>query len=831
MPPPPSIDPSSGQVSFGSFCPQVNGVDFNFHLIAEDLDGNEIEYSAPLIFVDQNGDNSLAAGDKSIISMYGPGQGRDTWDLQGRRVPFADSTDLTNTGQIKPGSTSFETGEITFSAKPLTDAQVNNFNLNLLGQGGWQCHFYPNVTSAQVVVPAVKHLAPGNSGSITVYYYPTYLTSGFDPGANKGQVFLTRTNPNPSSPNEPNPPPDPNAAITFSGHADRSGALATPDMQITGLSRALGPVSGSPDKISTGNFDPADFFNATLSSVKLFGVIPLTEVLTAAGIDPTQDLGKVPRFISDAITKFEALVQDVSAVQQLVNNVSSAIPNDASQLGSAAATLTNDVNAINPTLGKLQADLQDIGASLSNFIANPTQAARDQLTGPEPGHPGVNGFLTDLTTFVSELQTLVNDLPALNDFADSKRQLQQILSRFSQEIDTAGTTLDAITELLVDALNAQQLTVKFEWSPGIQPIGIDLKPLPAPPDKSAALFWPNQPSNGFVISIEAQVSKTGAEPAMDIYCGLRDFALQLVPGLGPFLTVNFDSMEFTVSTGNSPDVNVKLSQPPIQFGGCLNFINTLEQWISAAGFSDPPALSVTAEGITASYSLGLPSIGIGVFSLQNISLGAGLNLPFVATTPLEVDFNFCSREQPFLLSVSLFAGGGYLLLTATPSGVAVEAALEFGASISVDLGVASGGVSVMAGVMFAMDGSQVTLDGFLKMGGYVSVLGIVSMSIELDLELTYVSPNSVAGEATITVEVSVIGFSEAVQISCQKQFAGPPSSEGAQAMIVVHTAALAADSGGAPRIPAPAPPPPTFKDLMQPEGTQFPWRDYCRAFA
>ena len=55
----------------------------------------------------------------------------------------------------------------------------------------------------------------------------------------------------------------------------------------------------------------------------------------------------------------------------------------------------------------------------------------------------------------------------------------------------------------------------------------------------------------------------------------------------------------------------------------------------------------------------------GAFSLQNISLGAGFRVPFVVD-PLELDFNFCTREQPFLLTVSLFGGGGYFLMKATP---------------------------------------------------------------------------------------------------------------------------------------------------------------------
>jgi hypothetical protein len=136
--------------------------------------------------------------------------------------------------------------------------------------------------------------------------------------------------------------------------------------------------------------------------------------------------------------------------------------------------------------------------------------------------------------------------------------------------------------------------------------------------------------------------------------------------------------------------------------------------------------------------------------------------------------------------------------------------------------VASGGVHVMAGIMFAMNGSNVELSGFLRMGGYVSVLGLISLSIELDMDLNYYSDsNVVIGQATITVEVSVLFFHQAVQISCQKQFAGPPQD--AKEAPLPREAAIPLTSSSDNSI--------TFKDLMQPEGALFPWRDYCRAFA
>jgi hypothetical protein len=213
--------------------------------------------------------------------------------------------------------------------------------------------------------------------------------------------------------------------------------------------------------------------------------------------------------------------------------------------------------------------------------------------------------------------------------------------------------------------------------------------------------------------------------------------------------------------------------------------------------------------------MALPNIAVGVFNLSNVSLGAGFTVPFIGQ-PVSVRFNFCSREQPFNLTVSLFGGGGFFAITIDPHGVQIlEAAFEFGASISIDLGVASGGVHVMAGVYFRMEKGACTLAGYFRLGGNVSVLGLVSVSIELYLELRYeFETGKAAGRATLTIEIEVLMFSETVRISCERKFAG---------------------SNGDP----------TFRDLMGPQPAlaledelasiddemQYPWREYCEAFA
>jgi hypothetical protein len=265
--------------------------------------------------------------------------------------------------------------------------------------------------------------------------------------------------------------------------------------------------------------------------------------------------------------------------------------------------------------------------------------------------------------------------------------------------------------------------------------------------------------------------------------------------LAEVIKLNFHRLVFTAVSGHKLDVNATLYRQDetfphapasggVVFDGPLVFINELRKVIPSDGFSDPPSLEVTPEGVTAGYTLKLPSVGVGIFSLENISLGAALTIPFTGD-PVRARFHFSEREHPFLLSVAIFGGGGFFALGVGADGVElVEASLEFGGHVAIDLGVASGGVYIMAGIYFK--GEQkiaptthvaVTLTGYLRAGGELEVLGIISISMEFYLGLTYESDgNKVWGEARVTVEVHVLMFSTGVTVTCRREFADPPFS-------------------------------------------------------
>ena len=120
-----------------------------------------------------------------------------------------------------------------------------------------------------------------------------------------------------------------------------------------------------------------------------------------------------------------------------------------------------------------------------------------------------------------------------------------------------------------------------------------------------------------------------------------------------------------------------------------------------------------------------------------MTLSAALHLPFTGA-PLSTKFEFSKKEDPFLVSVAMFGGGGYFGMEVTSEGIkSVEAALEFGGNISIDIGVASGGVYIMAGIYFHLEEDNVVLSGYLRCGGSLEILGLISLSLEFYMELSY----------------------------------------------------------------------------------------------
>lgn len=283
----------------------------------------------------------------------------------------------------------------------------------------------------------------------------------------------------------------------------------------------------------------------------------------------------------------------------------------------------------------------------------------------------------------------------------------------------------------------------------------------------------NSDGNNSKLSLEGTLTRllNGSPPQSNIQGSLDHFLITLLGVVG----IEIDTIKFSSVNGAKTIVTVKLaSKNAIRFLGPLHFIQTLADILPPGLFGgEGPSIDLSPSALKVSYTLGLPPIGIGVFTLENISITAGVDLPYLDGKP-GFEFAFAKRSSPFLLTVECLGGGGFVHLILTADGIQmVEGALEFGGEFSIDLGVASGGVHIMAGIYFQLAGANSTLTGFVDIGGEVSVLGIISISIDLNLSLSYIHTSQgdkIQGRATLTISVHIIFFSISVSVSVERSF-------------------------------------------------------------
>ncbi len=270
---------------------------------------------------------------------------------------------------------------------------------------------------------------------------------------------------------------------------------------------------------------------------------------------------------------------------------------------------------------------------------------------------------------------------------------------------------------------------------------------------------------------------------------LAKFDIVFLPGdSDPWITVKFDKITFGVQTGQSATVEPLIST--IQFGGALKFIAELTKYlgfgdtggsdVKAAGLSGGLAIDISGSGISVKLSLALPSIGVGLFSLSNIVLGARVLIPFTSS-PFELGFNVSSREKPFMLAISFFGGMGFVDLVLTPDQdqkiKSLQIQFEFGCMLSLDVGVASGSVSITAGIYYKQEGAAVTFEAFIKIAGELSILGLIEVSLTIMLILQYQNKavsgrEMLVGIATCEVSVEILFLSFSVSFEVRRELDG-----------------------------------------------------------
>lgn len=244
-------------------------------------------------------------------------------------------------------------------------------------------------------------------------------------------------------------------------------------------------------------------------------------------------------------------------------------------------------------------------------------------------------------------------------------------------------------------------------------------------------------------------------------------------------------------------------------------------------------ISVDAVKLFAKYEV--PRIPLFVLDLSRIELRLGLEFPLLGDDGCLFILEFSTRKDPFGITVGPFAGGGFFGIGfVTDELRRIEGALEFGGRKEIGISGAKGEVFVMVGIYYGMkveDGQKrQELAAYLRAGGSLQIIKLIRVSLEFYLVLMYIeddgSPddNSLCGEATIKVKVSIAFFSTTVSLNFRKCFKGggaddEPDSAGLLSPMFIDAAV--ADTPDSPSQMS-------FHDAVNGRDG---WREYWQAFA
>ncbi|AQP47775.1 hypothetical protein BW730_10010 [Tessaracoccus aquimaris] len=614
----------------------------------------------------------------------------------------------------------------------------------------------PKMTEVRGVLPPMRQLSP-SAPTVTMRYSPHFLADGLPDrapgqppvaGRNAGEVLLDLVS---------------GAAMDFGSGSERSGGFVSPSLDVKGLSRSLGTVGADADGLANGAFNPTQFFGPTLLP-RLFGLFNLTDILAVTG------LGEVPAFVSDAAGALTTLTSGLTALTEELDDAGARIDGDVADAAHAGA-------------GAVATAARDALAAQAAPVTAAVAALRTSLE----GLPGTAAAVPDdAAALIAALDGVAGSLGLPGIPAAVRARLTGALEALRPPLATAAD----VAALMRDAA-AGRVTARLKWNPEILPWGIGgIERIFDPVDR-----------RGLRIDVVVQAF-TDAAPKVDVTAEIANFNLNLIgAGDSGLMQLKFRRIGFHAGSAGKPEVDVVFGG--IAFLGPLAFVDTLRSLIPFDGFSDPPFVDVKPEGVTAGFDLALPNVGVGVFSLENITLGADARVPFLGDA-LTVGFHFCSKDAPFRLTVMCVGGGGWLVLRAAPKGlVLLELGLEAAASLSVDLGVASGSVSIAVGAYLRLEGDAGKFTAYFRIRGEVDVLGLISASITLELSLTYdFATDKLHGRASLMVEVEVFFFSASVEIVVERQLAGSRGD-------------------------------PTMRDTLPPDaaGDNADWATYCNAFA
>jgi len=358
-------------------------------------------------------------------------------------------------------------------------------------------------------------------------------------------------------------------------------------------------------------------------------------------------------------------------------------------------------------------------------------------------------------------------------------QLTDIILGYDNVLNEIG---ENIVPKVITINEKGTITTTFHWSPYLKTLKLgnflvlDYYP------KRLNGYDEQHPAKDYLDLDVKIVTKKNSRSEVTVNGMMRRFSIDLFN----MVQINFEKIHFNSESKKKMQVDVTLSseggdnaeaQTPFEFKGQLSFVNSLKDFIPPNGFQiggqTGPFVKVSGSHISLGYTLPIPSIAMGAFTIENIKLLSSFELP-LNNAPLMFRFAFCTREEPFYATVAMLGGGGFFGLAIGSKGIEIiEFLLEFGARSTMNFaGIASGCLHMMVGIYMKFTGERdPPITGTFEAYGRLSVLGMVSASVGFLLSLTYVPEKSlITGEATVYVRINTFFFKKTQGITLKQSW-------------------------------------------------------------
>lgn len=253
----------------------------------------------------------------------------------------------------REGDTSFDTTSWRLSAQGRRDGVngVEHFARDGRMEGANQPPFYPLMDRAFISVQSIEQMLGVPHGQVEVRYFDEYKREGFD---TKHQIYLTL---GASA-----------LSLRASTRSERSGGIASPDLNVAALSRLTGLVGGSmqnrragdlPDFSSAvaGTFNPKQFFG----EAKLLGVVSLADIVEVATAAFSLDLA--PQLIDE--TLFGA--REIESMQEVARTLRDTLYG-ADRRSGLVKRLEEGINRADAVLAGASLSLKQVYPSLTDAM-------------------------------------------------------------------------------------------------------------------------------------------------------------------------------------------------------------------------------------------------------------------------------------------------------------------------------------------------------------------------------------------------------------------------------------------------------------------------------